>query len=282
MWGAALGKRYGRYDFSTSPAKVSPTLVALKDNQTVPLKAGRNILVTGAYKLIIKKKGFLELETNFFLTTKGLAHHFILEEKPFTLVAQLGQTPADIYLNGRLIAARQLASRLTISNLPPQRHALTIFYSAETFFYKSFHPQGKSELFIKAKPFYHYQKTLISVSLLGLVPGLNYFVHFPQSTIGLVIPNLVIHYFFVIGYVLQESGTTFIDEGGLAADRETIKNGLLAGLITASLLHAFFSFLGTKKDLDDIRKDYQKKLTWGFNLNLKQPLYGIKVNYRVK
>lgn len=285
MWSVS-SKRYGRYELFISPPGASNTLIALKNNQSIPLKTGRNILPIGIYRLVIEKKGFVSLETNFFLTARGLSHQFILQKKPITLIIESQKYPVDVYLDNELIIPNYLNPTITISNIPAGMHTLGLFQSNELFFYKSFHSREGTEVKLKGNSFYHYQRTLTLAGILGLVPGLNYFIHFPQSTIGFVIPNLVLHYLFLTSYILQSSGVNLFNDATNPSSsdsyKENLRDGLIMGIIFSSLLHSVFSFLGTKNDLDDILKSHRIKLTWGIKMNSSDPLYGLQLHYSTK
>ena len=279
---------YGKYEIHIEPGGGTNVLISLRDQQTHPLKMGKNIIPIGKYKLIIKKEGFSEFKTNFTLTTKGLKHRFKLKRKPFTLKIESKLFPVDVYLNGEK-QFRANDNLITLSNIPTGFHELFLAKSSNIFFYKSFRSTDDSSIHIKAKPFHNYQRTLVLSGVLGLLPGLNYFVHFPKSTAGFVIPSLFINYLLVIGYILQTSGINFVDvnflpnPGDNIKDSQSIQIGLLVGIIISSLFHSTFSFLGTKNDLDNMRNRHFKNLSLRFNIDVKKSVeYKVYLSHIIK
>ena len=276
---------YGKYAIHIQPGKTSNVLISLKNKQAHHLKIGKNIIPIGEYELRIKKEGFFDIKTNFTLTTTGLSHRFELGRKPFSLKIESRIFPVDVYFNGQQ-HVRADSKLTTLSNIPQGFHEIYLSKSSNIFFYKSFHSKNDSFIHIKANRFYHYKRTLLLSGILGLVPGLNYFVHFPKSTAGFVIPSLIIHYFLLTGYIFQSAGISFIDanfpvtSASVAENNESIQIGLLVGVLLSSVLHSVFSFLGTKKDLDVLRSRHLKKLNWGFDVDIKSSKYKAHLLYK--
>ncbi len=240
--------------------------LGLEKNEKIKLFPGKNILPVGRYHLFYLCPGYLNSADSIKLRQSETPQEFELIEVTAgrDLSVRLELTPIaaeiklttkepkyDLYYQGKKI--------LSVSNLAPNRHSehtiilnqfpsgyqqCLLLTSNQYAFINFLAPRGSQ---ISVKPvFYSWHDQIILSGILGLLPGLNYFVHFPDSGAGPILATALFFHFGLTSFILAQTGNLQF----LSPDRAPVANTLLlVGMGVLSILHAILSYSGAYVDI---------------------------------
>lgn len=260
---AQLQSQPSRYAILTIQKEVeSPASLELWEEPTGkvwPVRVGRNVLPAGNYSLRASAPPHPDLRQSFILVP-GEERSILLRFLPalFSLRVLSHVTGYDLYLNHERLWS-SAPGEIVLSNLPGGFQ--NVFLNKGRLFYNtSFKTTGKPLVTLRSPLFMDPIGLAAICGFTGLLPGVNYLIHFPKTGSGYIIPSGILFYFFSAFYAVSLSqGVQSIDGSKLVVPPGVL---LVAALSTA-VIHGLFSYFGARLDFAEIfEKETGKKPVW--------------------
>lgn len=242
--------------------EITPGVLELREEpsgKTWPVRVGRNVLPAGNYSFRASAPPHPEIRQSFYLAA-GEEKTIVLRFLPalFSLRVLSPLTGYDLYLNReRLLSSAP--KEVTLSNLPGGFQELFL-NKGRLFYFGQFNTAGKPGVDLRAPLFMDPIGLAAICGFTGILPGANYFIHFPRTGSGYIIPSGILFYLFSAFYAVSLSqGVQAID-----GSRLTVPPGVfLAAALSAAVIHALFSYFGARQDFAELfEKETGKKPSW--------------------
>jgi hypothetical protein len=229
------------------------------------IHSGKNILPVGTYFLKISCAGYVSSSSgevvnpeNILTLGPGDAKNYRPELIPIASQLKIISkvAPFDLYYQQKKILhyeetnRSKVFSEIILDQFPSGQQQLLLLTSNQYAFVQIDAPRGKR---IETRPiFAEWKSQIIWCGILGLIPGANYFLHFPEAGVGPMIATTFFFHFGLTAVILSQTGNLQY----LAPDRAPIASEILiGGLVILSVLHAVLSYSGAYIDvLEKIEK----------------------------
>ncbi|MBN8218868.1 MAG: hypothetical protein J0L75_19675 [Spirochaetes bacterium] len=243
---------------SPPPARLRIVAVRAGEKAELTLRVGRNLLPIGTWVLSASRGGPEEWTSTITLAGGEDVRAMIeFPEAGWNLDIRARKPGWDLYRGTRrLLLARE--SRVLLTNLSPGDGEWMLRDGSGRFAWAEF--EGESGRTLVWHPAWrHPVWTPIACGLAGLVPGANYFIHFPSRGAGFIFATALV--FHVTGVALALSATQELRE--LSTTTTHIPSETLLGVMIASAaVHGFLSWAGARADLRELDSRVAGGVSW--------------------
>jgi hypothetical protein len=221
------------------------------------LKVGRNLLASGLWRLGASRGGPEEWSAEIELA--GGAEKRVSIAFPaagWSLEIRTRKPNWDLWRgHQRLLMARE--KRILLTNLSPGPGEWTV-RDGERFALVGLEG-GEGQKIVWIPHWQHPRWTPLACGLLGLVPGLNYLVHFPNRGAGFIFASALIFHFATVALVLSRNQ----ELRELSTSITPVPAETLAGvMISASIVHGLLSWAGARSDLHEFESRFGASVSW--------------------
>lgn len=221
------------------------------------LKVGRNLLATGPWRLGASRGGLEEWNIEIEMAGGGEKRVTIaFPAAAWCLEVRTRKPNWDLWRGGeRLLMARE--NRVLLTNLPPGPGEWSV-RDGENFAFVDLEG-GDGQKIVWVPHWQHPRWTPLACGLLGLVPGLNYFVHFPNRGAGFIFASALIFHFTTVALILSRNQ----DLRELSTSITPVPTETLAGImIASSIVHGLLSWAGARSDLHEFESRFGASVSW--------------------
>ena len=245
---------YGLIQITSTPhktiASITPLFPHKQDTpfsklQTPHPTQKQYVLPLGNYQLTLQHDGYKTFQTNVHLSKENhhIHLHLTLQLTPLTLILKDLPENTSIYLNQKYLTTYHHAP-LTLTNLPGGEHQLLLI-KKKSFYHQTLSSYNHNPLRLTQPKLIHVPTQAILAASLGLLPGMNAFIHVPKSSLSVLIPLSVLFYLSV-AITLTEDLKTF---RWISPTEEAVNPTVFYVMISlSSLLHALFVYNGVIQD----------------------------------
>ncbi|HMB01142.1 MAG TPA: hypothetical protein VKS21_09165 [Spirochaetota bacterium] len=158
----------------------------------IEIKNGKNIIPSGEYTMVFKRKRYITVTNTFSLTAGATRKVTVtLQPAPFTLVINSPQPGFDLFFNSKKLLTTRTTNTV-ISNLPGGSHDL--FLKKKDKYYFSIVNSLKNKVIKLTPSFTSLKKKVVFTSISAVWPGLNFLFHCPDSAMFLQLTDTVLFY----------------------------------------------------------------------------------------
>ena len=231
-----------------------------------------NSNLSADYVVEVRDVNYQTFRTNisFNVEKKSITLVIHLRPKPFTLTLQDIPQGTDIYINKKKLLTAQ-NKNISFTNIQEAQINLMLLKDDYHYYRKIIRQNNLASHIIKNPSFTDYRLQSLYASMLGIVPGLNLFMHVPSSGLGVLIPSAVVFYSVLSLRLLSFAN----DIKWLSPSANNINLTTLDLIIlTSSLAHALFTYFYAINDHKEFFEKYldpRSKYSFSFEKNLSKP-----------